>query len=71
VRNARLRWCLLALLALISPRLVLFVIWIFSSVLSRAFDSWIERPGIIGRLSALDRRLGSFPEDSLDLELSI
>jgi len=33
--------CLLALLALISPRLVLFVIWIFSSVLSRAFDSWI------------------------------
>ena len=30
-----------------------------------------ERPGIIGRLSALDRRLGSFPEDSLDLELSI
>ena len=33
--------CLLALLALISPRLVLFVLWIFSSVLSRAFDSWI------------------------------
>jgi hypothetical protein len=33
--------CVLALLALISPRLVLFVLWIFSSVLSRAFDSWI------------------------------
>ena len=33
--------CLLALLALISPRLVLFLLWIFSSVLSRAFDSWI------------------------------
>jgi hypothetical protein len=32
--------CLLALLALISPRLVLFLLWIFSSVLSRAFDSW-------------------------------
>jgi hypothetical protein len=33
--------CLLALLALISPRLVLFVLWIVSDVLSRAFDSWI------------------------------
>jgi hypothetical protein len=33
--------CLLALLALISPRLVLFILWIFSSVLSRAFDSWV------------------------------
>ena len=33
--------CLLALLALISPRLVLFILWIFSDTLSRAFDSWI------------------------------
>ena len=33
--------CLLALLALISPRLVLFLLWIFSDVLSRAFSSWI------------------------------
>ena len=33
--------CLLALLALISPRLVLFLLWIFSDLLSRAFDSWI------------------------------
>lgn len=33
--------CLLALLALISPRLVLFLLWIFSSVLSHAFHSWI------------------------------
>src|ERR671937_237408 len=33
--------CLLVLLALISPRLVLFLLWIFSDVLSRAFDSWI------------------------------
>lgn len=33
--------CLLALLALISPRLVLFLLWIFSSLLSRAYDSWI------------------------------
>jgi hypothetical protein len=31
--------CLLALLALISPRLVLFLLWLFSNVLSRAFDS--------------------------------
>ena len=33
--------CLLALLALISPRLALFLLWIFSDLLSRAFDSWI------------------------------
>jgi hypothetical protein len=33
--------CLLALLALISPRLVLFLLWLFSNVLSRAFDSWL------------------------------
>jgi hypothetical protein len=33
--------CLLVLLALISPRLVLFLLWIFSDVLSRAFDSWL------------------------------
>jgi len=33
--------CLAALLALISPRLALFFIWIFSGMLGRAFDSWI------------------------------
>jgi hypothetical protein len=33
--------CLLALLALISPRLVLFLLWLFSSVLDRAYDTWI------------------------------
>ena len=33
--------CFLALLALISPRLVLVLLWIFSNVLSRAYDSWI------------------------------
>jgi hypothetical protein len=33
--------CLLALLALISPRLVLFLLWLFSDVLSHAFGSWI------------------------------
>jgi len=33
--------CLLALLALISPRLVLFLMWLFSDQLSRAFDSWL------------------------------
>jgi hypothetical protein len=26
---------------LISPRLALFLLWIFSNVLSRAFDSWV------------------------------
>ena len=33
--------CLLELLALISPRLVLVLLWLFSNVLSRAFDSWL------------------------------
>ena len=33
--------CFLALLALISPRLVLFLLWLFSDVLSRAYDDWI------------------------------
>lgn len=33
--------CLLALLALISPRLALFFVWIFSDVLGRAYDSWV------------------------------
>ena len=32
--------CLVALLALISPRLALFVMAIFTDMLSRAFDSW-------------------------------
>lgn len=32
--------CLIALLALFSPRLALFFIVIFSNLLSRAFDSW-------------------------------
>lgn len=32
--------CLVVLLALISPRLALFAIWIFSDLLSRAFESW-------------------------------
>lgn len=33
--------CLIALFALISPRLALFAIWVFSNLLSRAFDSWV------------------------------
>ena len=32
--------CLVLLFALISPRLALFGIWIFSDLLSRAFESW-------------------------------
>jgi hypothetical protein len=32
--------CLLVLLAFISPRLALFGVWLFSDLLSRAFDSW-------------------------------
>lgn len=33
--------CLIALFALISPRLALFAIFLFSDLLSRAFDSWL------------------------------
>ncbi len=33
--------CFVVLFALISPRLALFAIWLFSDMLSRAFDSWI------------------------------
>jgi hypothetical protein len=33
--------CLIALLALFSPRLALVAAWLFSDLLSRAFDSWI------------------------------
>ena len=33
--------CLVALFALISPRLALFAIWVFSDLLSRAFESWV------------------------------
>ncbi|HYU59775.1 MAG TPA: hypothetical protein VEK39_03380 [Solirubrobacterales bacterium] len=33
--------CLVALLALFSPRLALFALWLFGDLLSRAFDSWL------------------------------
>jgi hypothetical protein len=33
--------CLVALFALISPRLALFAIFLFSDLLSRAYDSWV------------------------------
>jgi hypothetical protein len=33
--------CLAAVLALISPRLALFFIFLFSDLLSDAFDSWV------------------------------
>lgn len=33
--------CLVALFALISPRLAIFVLWLFSDVLERAYDEWI------------------------------
>jgi hypothetical protein len=32
--------CLVALLALLSPRLALIALWLFGDLLSRAFDSW-------------------------------
>jgi hypothetical protein len=32
--------CFVVLFALISPRLALFFIWLFSDLLSRAFESW-------------------------------
>jgi hypothetical protein len=33
--------CLVALLALISPRLALFALFLFSNMLDRAYDSWL------------------------------
>ena len=33
--------CLVILFALISPRLALFVLWLFTDLLSRAFESWL------------------------------
>jgi hypothetical protein len=33
--------CLVVLLALISPRLALVVMWLFTNTLDRAYDSWI------------------------------
>ena len=33
--------CLVVLIALLSPRLALFFLWLFSDVLSRPFDSWV------------------------------
>ena len=33
--------CLVALFALISPRLALFAIWLFDDLLERAYDTWI------------------------------
>lgn len=32
--------CLVAILALFSPRLALFAIWLFGDLLGRAFDTW-------------------------------
>jgi hypothetical protein len=32
--------CFVVLFALISPRLALFLIWVFSDLLSRAFENW-------------------------------
>jgi hypothetical protein len=33
--------CLVALLALLSPRLALFAIFLFSDLLGRAYESWV------------------------------
>jgi hypothetical protein len=33
--------CLVVLFALLSPRLAIFVLFLFTDVLSRAYDSWI------------------------------
>ena len=32
---------MIALFALVSPRLALFLLWIFGDLLSRAFSSWV------------------------------
>jgi len=38
--NVGLIGCFVVLFALISPRLALFLLWLFTNLLSRAFESW-------------------------------
>ena len=33
--------CLVAILGLLMPRFVLFILWVFTNYLSRAFGSWL------------------------------
>ena len=33
--------CFLVLFALISPRLAIILVWLFSNILDRAYESWI------------------------------
>ena len=33
--------CVLVLLAFFTPRIVLFLLWLFSNYLTRAFDTWL------------------------------
>jgi hypothetical protein len=33
--------CVLVLLALFTPRLVIFLMWLFTDYMSRAFDTWV------------------------------
>ena len=35
--------CFAALVALISPRLAIICVWLFSDILGRAYDSWFLR----------------------------
>ena len=39
--NVRPLGCLVALFALISPRLAIFLLFLFSNLLDRAYESWI------------------------------
>jgi hypothetical protein len=33
--------CVLVLLAFLSPRIVLFILWLFTAYLSRAYEGWV------------------------------
>lgn len=33
--------CVVALFALVSPRLALFLLWVFGDLLGRAYDTWV------------------------------
>jgi hypothetical protein len=33
--------CVLVLLAFFTPRIVLFILWLFTSYLSRAYETWV------------------------------
>jgi hypothetical protein len=53
--------CLVVLLAFISPRLALFAIFLFSDLLSRAFDSWFVPLTNVQVVTLADGKVSNVP----------